>query len=128
MTGLEAVWTGQFEPTADSVAAVRQIVAGHLEGVAAPCLEAVVLIASELASNVVRHASTPYEVRLRINESVVIEVMDRGGGVPEVQHPVSDATGGRGLLIVSTLASEWGCDRRDGTKTVWAQVRCGPAP
>ena len=84
------------------------------------------LIASELATNVVRHAPTPYDVRLLRSEgdNVVIEVLDHGDGVPELRHPSSEATGGRGLLLVSMVSAKWGFDRRDGTKTVWAEVPC----
>jgi anti-sigma regulatory factor (Ser/Thr protein kinase) len=122
MARLQAHWTGRFEPTPDSVAAVRQIVAAHLQTATAASREAVVLIASELASNVVCHAGTPYTVRLVVGDEVTVEVIDTGSGVPRLRDSPPEAIGGRGLLLVSRFAADWGIEQRDGTTRVWAQV------
>jgi anti-sigma regulatory factor (Ser/Thr protein kinase) len=122
MTKLEAVWTGHFEPTADSVAAVRQLVAAHLERVSAERRNVVVLVASELASNAVRHAHTPYRVELRMNGAARIAVQDRGAGVPRLQYPRPDDTGGRGLFLVSRLSARWDVEWLDDSKVVWVEV------
>ena len=116
------VWTGQFEPTPDSVAVVRTLVDGHLAHLEPTCREAVVLVASELATNVVRHARTPYEVHLVVDHRVSIRVTDAGPGLPRVRHPTPEQSSGRGLLLVATIATAWGVDHADGRKVVWADV------
>lgn len=91
-------------------------------------------VASELASNAVKHGSLPRrDFRLTVfllsRNMVHIEVTDTR---PERQPPCrsfesdvmsSDTESGRGLLIVDAYAARWGCVVRDTwTKTVWAQV------
>jgi anti-sigma regulatory factor (Ser/Thr protein kinase) len=124
VTERETVWLGQFEPTSDSVAGVRRIVDAFLADREPMCREAVTLVASELATNAVRHARTPYQVRLAVNHRVSIEVIDASPGVPQLRNPTPQERGGRGLLLVSRIAAAWGVDQADGAKTVWAEVAC----
>ncbi len=42
------------------------------------------------------------------------------------RRPTDDAEGGRGLLLVSALARDWGTDRLSAGKCVWFEL--GPAP
>lgn len=52
----------------------------------------------------------------------VIEVEDGGAGRPEVQPEDNDAMCGRGLLLVSRLAIEWGTrPLAEGGKVAWAK-------
>lgn len=80
------------------------------------------LVVSELATNAVRHAHTPFVVTLaRVEQSVLLTVAD---GSPD--SPVQLATGhlhvgGRGLSIVEVTSDDWGVIRRGGDgKAVWA--------
>jgi anti-sigma regulatory factor (Ser/Thr protein kinase) len=88
--------------------------------------ESVALIASELATNCVRHATaSTFEVRVeRLADRIVIEVEDDGVGDPVVRSPGPDDTSGRGLQIVSALADDWGVvpSPTSRGKTVWAAV------
>jgi len=81
------------------------------------------LLASELMTNAVRASRDP--VRLWViceRRSVTVFVWDSSDGMPVRRDAEPDADGGRGLLLVETLASDWGT-RREGTgKTVWARV------
>ncbi len=122
MTPVDAAWTGHFEPTPDSVAVVRHIVDARLEQVSPTVRQAAVLVVSELATNVVRHARTPYAVRLDIGETVSIEVTDTGPGTPHLLHGAPVGSGGWGLQLVSTLASAWGVEQQAGAKTVWVEL------
>ena len=122
MTHAEPAWTGHFEPTPDSVAAVRHIVQIQLEHLPPMCREAAVLVVSELATNVVRHARTPYAVRLDVGETVSIGVTDTGPGTPHLLQGAPVGSGGWGLQLVSTLAAAWGVEQQAGAKTVWAQL------
>ncbi|MFI1836066.1 ATP-binding protein [Streptomyces olivaceoviridis] len=99
------------------------------------------LLVSELATNAVTHGHvTGRDFRVHLlalsapaaaSLTVRVEVTDtRGDRLPEPTpappaEPVVDSarTGGRGLLLVETLADRWGCaPRPDGPgKTVWAE-------
>jgi hypothetical protein len=88
----------------------------------AACREAVVLIASELATNVVRHVRTPYIVEVAVGEAVVrLEVTDLSD---EAVRPAaaSSPLGGQGLSIVSAVSTRWGLEWRDRYKVAWAEV------
>ncbi len=82
------------------------------------------LLVSELASNVVQHARTPYEVSVEHTASGVRVAVRDGCRRPArtTRAPV-DAPGGRGLRIVASLASRWGVERRRvGGKSVWFEL------
>jgi anti-sigma regulatory factor (Ser/Thr protein kinase) len=86
------------------------------------------LIASELATNAVRAsaaAGCPV-VGLRLTcrpRSLVVAVWDASPTLPAPRRdgPV-DALGGRGPVLVETLADRWGCDPADGGKLVYAEI------
>jgi anti-sigma regulatory factor (Ser/Thr protein kinase) len=81
------------------------------------------LVASELATNAVAHAATPFVVTLEQYDGSVRLVVDDGS----VHHPLvgtaePTALNGRGLVLVRDLSRDWGVsggsDR--GAKGVWA--------
>ncbi|MDI3419452.1 ATP-binding protein [Streptomyces luteolus] len=94
--------------------------------------ETLTLIAAELTANAVRHGHVPgrdFHVRLTTDgHTHRIEVSDTRtekhppSKAPAPANPESD--GGRGLLLISALADDWGCEPRTGApgKTVWAVV------
>jgi anti-sigma regulatory factor (Ser/Thr protein kinase) len=85
--------------------------------------EDVELVASELATNAVRHARTAFVLTLESDgDSVVVSVLDRGVGarVEELVESGLSASDGRGLMIVDTLSADWGVDRRTASTHVWA--------
>ncbi|MEU3143963.1 ATP-binding protein [Streptomyces sp. NPDC006999] len=100
--------------------------------------ETLSLITSELAANAVRHGHVAgRDFHLRLSETaggprtLRVEVTDtRTERVPllTTQEPPGDQESGRGLLIVSQLATRWAvAPRTDGPgKTVWAEL-CLPA-
>src|SRR4051812_31930734 len=112
----------RFPPTAESVAQVRRMVADQLQDMGQSCRDAVLLIASELATNVVRHVRTPYVVELHVRDPIRIEVTDLEPGGRFLRPADPDAESGRGLVFVSALAARWGVDWRDEWKIVWAEV------
>src|SRR5688500_11654112 len=115
----------RFAPDAVNVRAAREFVADALaekgyEGDA----DTVLLLASELVTNAVRHAATPFEVtvdagRDAVRVVVVDEDVDHG---PRMRHPGPEDTNGRGLLLVDELAAGWGSNRLGTAKSVWFQV------
>ncbi|MGP3921762.1 ATP-binding protein [Streptomyces sp. 8N616] len=95
------------------------------------------LIAAELVANAVRHGRVPgrdFGLRLTLTSSAMrIEVSDtrREEPIPRPLPgaPPSDADSGRGLFLVSELATRWAVTAREGApgKTVWAELAT-PAP
>jgi anti-sigma regulatory factor (Ser/Thr protein kinase) len=111
------VRTFPSEPRA--VTAARLFVRRELTDVPADIRDAAELMTSELTTNCVRHAGTDFEVTVDANEHIRIAVTDTGEGEPEVLSPAPTAESGRGLLIVSKLASRWGVIPAEPGKTVW---------
>lgn len=81
--------------------------------------EKAVLLTSELATNAVLHARTPFRLSVLFDEAVTIEVTDGSNELPRVEEADIDGDRGRGLLLVSRLASDWGSRVEPDGKTVW---------
>jgi anti-sigma regulatory factor (Ser/Thr protein kinase) len=117
-----------FEPDPIAVRGAREFALDALDetGDAAPdeaFVERVLLVVSELATNAVLHARTPFVVRMTGGGgSVRVAVFDTSAGRPEPGAPDPAAVTGRGLGIVDALASAWGVEAADGGKWVWAEV------
>jgi len=115
------------EPT--SVGLARDFVCRHLATHnLLHLMEDVCLVASELATNAVTHARTPFSVSLsRANASVLLVVRDESRAAPVRTVPdVMDASG-RGLVLVELLSQEWGTSTdRHGSKSVWASFPSRP--
>ncbi|MDW8807197.1 ATP-binding protein [Streptomyces scabiei] len=115
-----------------SVGLVRRRVKDHLtdwgHGEGSPDLDDIVLVASELASNVVRHGpllEREFEVAVTAlaDGSCFIEVSDEGTAVPRLQEAGEWDETGRGLRLVDHIAAAWGVwSRGRHGKTVWASV------
>jgi anti-anti-sigma regulatory factor len=88
------------------------------------------LVASELVSNAVQHAHTMVTLRFTLsNRYLHIAARDGSTAEPVLQHPPGDdPAGGRGLLLVQTLAAHWGSLPTDGGKVVWATLALGEGP
>jgi anti-sigma regulatory factor (Ser/Thr protein kinase) len=82
-----------------------------------------VIVASELASNAVRHACTPFRVAVARGPTA-IRIAVRDGSFDPPQHRMGDhsASGGRGVRLVAALSRAWGTDVEVDGKTVWAEL------
>jgi anti-sigma regulatory factor (Ser/Thr protein kinase) len=84
------------------------------------------LLVSELVANAVVHAKTEMVVSICRQASVVrVEVEDGGPGLPTLPRggdPVPTGDSGRGLRIVSELASSWGVRVTPEGKAVWFEL------
>jgi anti-sigma regulatory factor (Ser/Thr protein kinase) len=129
------VWARRFPPTgwgvrgartfasATVVAALRATPAGSSPAAVDAVARDIALVTSELATNAVRHAATPFEVVLDFSGGHVrVEVRDGSPAVPGSGEPDHGATG-RGLAVVDRLASSWGIEVTERGKVVWAQLR-----
>ena len=110
-----------FDGAPTSAAAARRFVASQLAGLSTEAHEKITLMVSELASNAIRHARTPFRVGVeRIDHTVRVEVTDSGGGDPVRRSSAPTEPTGRGLRIVDALADEWGVHHGRGIETtVW---------
>lgn len=86
------------------------------------------LVVSELATNAVAHAQTPFTVTVcGTNESVVLTIEDGSASVPVRAVPDVLDTSGRGLMLVEELSDEWGAKTHGhGLKSVWASFPSRP--
>ena len=118
-----------------NAAAVRHSIAADLadRAVTPERIDDVVLVASELVSNAVVHATGPAEqpdldVTWDVQpDCVVIKVVDPSPELPHRRPSGSTDTRGRGLSIVAALALDWGVRRTASGKQVWARVPIGSA-
>ncbi|MFI5935493.1 ATP-binding protein [Actinoplanes sp. NPDC051494] len=80
------------------------------------------LIASEFVTNAVTHAATPMTLRLSLTRRYLhLSVRDGSPAAPAISRDVFPATtGGRGLLLVETMAHSWGWLPGNEGKVVWA--------
>ncbi|HEX5615618.1 MAG TPA: ATP-binding protein [Acidimicrobiia bacterium] len=113
-----------FTSAPTSAAAARRFVVGELGDVPTDIRESITLMVSELASNAIRHARTPFTVSVeRTGDVVKVEVTDSGSGDPVRRSPDPSEPAGRGLRIVDALADEWGVHHARGAdKTVWFSI------
>jgi hypothetical protein len=87
----------------------------------------VVTLVSELATNAVIHARTPYRIAVsHEGDTVRVGVPDLSAVIPRRRAYGLDATTGRGLRLVATLASGRGVDPETEGKAVWNERRVLP--
>jgi anti-sigma regulatory factor (Ser/Thr protein kinase) len=113
-----------FPPEAEAVAGVRELVCRVAE---VDLEHPAVLVASELATNAILHAATPYRVSMHTNDVIRIEVSDES---PEPPALAPSPDRGWGLQLVDKLSAVWGASPFNGYwKVVWAEVpRSGDWP
>lgn len=126
--------TAELDSAPSSVTAARHLVRDDLRtrGLPSRVIEDALVVVTELVGNAVRHARPLREtdrsgvVILRwdaTDSQVRIHVTDGGGRKqPHIEPPSLADTGGRGLAIVSAIASDWGVASDSDRVTVFAVV------
>jgi anti-sigma regulatory factor (Ser/Thr protein kinase) len=90
-------------------------------------LDTTLLLASELVTNAVKYGGA--RIVLSVDDGpdrLRVEVHDDGPRAPQMGAAESHALGGRGLLLVESLAHEWGTTpspEPDPGKGVWFTLR-----
>ncbi len=111
--------TKDFPADARSVHAVR----GFIREAIPDSGGDVIMVASELATNVVRHAQTEFTVTVEITDTIRLEVSDGSSILPAVEDMLEgEHTGGLGLRLVEDLTDRWGVETSESGKTVWVEM------
>jgi len=119
------VWNSDIELSAHATSASRArsfvgrtLVEHRLQSLA----DDAQLVVSELATNALTHALTPFTVTLAaVAQSLLVKVRDGSPRDPVIVVGTPLDTAGRGVTIVALLSRDWGVTAHaDGGKTVWA--------
>lgn len=119
----------RLDPELRNVATARDFVAQSVEGRVAD-MDDVLVMVSELVTNVVRHTGSEVTLTVRVGPPVRIEVHDGEAATEAFREIIQTAPSpqltvdtGRGLSIVHALAERIGLDDDpDGGKVVWFEV------
>ena len=111
-----------------SVATARRFVSRTLAEWEHPeHLDTACLLVSEIVTNAVRHARAPLGLRLHLTgREIITEIADDSTHLPHRHLADPDDEGGRGLMLVDTLATTWGTRPTDTGKTVWFTMALDP--
>jgi serine phosphatase RsbU (regulator of sigma subunit)/anti-sigma regulatory factor (Ser/Thr protein kinase) len=110
---------------------VREAVTAAVSDLTPELLEAMLLVTSELVTNSLRHGEPPVLLTLdRRRARLRLTVSDQGSKTPRPRLAGPDATGGRGLFLVSALATAWKIEPHIGERggdrpgtSVWAEFQ-----
>lgn len=122
--------TRTFPAEAGSVSGARSFISRHLAEHELSYLdEDVRLVASELATNAMLHARTPFTVSLqRLVGAVLLTVRDGSPVAPERADASPTEVRGRGLFLVDHTSHDWGVTLGPGrSKSVWASFVTRPS-
>ena len=112
-----------FDAGAKSVPDARAFLAEALTAFSDEVVLMAQLLASELVTNAVLHARTPLVLGVELDgPRLRVTVEDGSAGLPARRRASHDATQGRGLVLVESLASAWGCDLTTRGKRVWFEL------
>jgi anti-sigma regulatory factor (Ser/Thr protein kinase) len=119
----------RFEASAEGVRAARRFyreaTADRVDPEVAADLD---LALSEMATNAVKHARTPFVVAIHTDGNLRVAVADGSTTLPVRRQPGPTDTSGRGLLILDAVCDDWGVHLVDGGKCVWCERALPLAP
>ena len=123
--GTDDGWASDYTSSPEAPGRVRHRLEAVLVGwgVGRDTVDDVLMVVSELVSNVVDHARTAFRVSVDVRGSLVhVAVHDRSPEQPQLRPFSVNAHRGRGLQLVAALSVRWGCDTSPDGKTVWADL------
>lgn len=116
----------EFEARPDTIGAIRNYVQHALvrQGLGDEAIDAAVLCTSELATNALLHGDGHIGVGLDVDHGrrARVVVRDASPARPRPRDAAPEDDAGRGLLLVSMFAAQWGVDPVDGGKAVWFEI------
>lgn len=84
------------------------------------------VVISELVTNALRARCDTVRVHLSVDsDRIRVGVEDDAPGRPTLLRPATTDTHGRGLIIVTMLAEDWGVRALSAGKEVWAELCAG---
>ena len=114
-------------PSLDAASFARRYLAEHADGLDPELVYDAQLLVTELVANAVKHGQPAITLQVRLEPpGIGVRVHDDGEKLPHVPADAAPTQpSGRGLRIVSTLASDWGVETAPGMpgKTVWFHLR-----
>ncbi|MEY2404284.1 MAG: hypothetical protein QOD38_1835 [Acidimicrobiaceae bacterium] len=122
---MRTVWAMPAEAASVPLARHRIIDLLRANGWCDERIDEAALLTTELATNAVEHAGTPFALIAELTvELLRVDVRD-ASTAPPVTGPVpSDAAvGGRGLTLVSEFADRWGYEPAADGKSMWFETR-----
>ncbi|MEH0819542.1 MULTISPECIES: ATP-binding protein [unclassified Micromonospora] len=121
-TPMAALLAADLAPVVGAARHAREMVADGCARWGVPQLaEPASIAVTEMVNNVVAHARTPMTVRIAPRDSSLhVAVRDHSPRQPAYAGlaPLT-STGGRGLLLIDTVARRWGSTPVPGGKVVW---------
>ena len=117
-----------FDADPERVREARDYVADLLaaRGWSDTAIEKARLVISELATNAILHAQTPFELTCHIDGKARFEIRDwEPASIPLVADAKPGRVGGLGLRLIEAIASEWGVETHPEFKVVWCTVDSG---
>ncbi|HUZ23397.1 MAG TPA: ATP-binding protein [Streptosporangiaceae bacterium] len=128
MAGAAVLGSITIPGQAEHVRMARMLVARVLRGLGS-VTDTAVLLTSELVTNAVRHSNsrqpggTVALIVLKIADGVRVEVTDNGSDHSSPVVKGGEFTcDGHGLLLVETMAQQWGYLRDEAGTTVWFRL------
>jgi anti-sigma regulatory factor (Ser/Thr protein kinase) len=110
----------QFTSELESTKQARQ----WLRGLVTPAQDDAELVLTELSTNAFIHGQRPVTCHVDVaDDAITIRIQQPANGTfdrPTAQDPLT--VGGRGLLLVDAIATQWGQEFSDGILTVWATL------
>lgn len=104
-----------FYPQPTAAGEARRFVANMLPD--APCLDDLVLVASELAAMVIEDPETPFGLSLSSRaDEIRMELSVGGSGGRLAEDPNEEELG---VQIMDAVAQRWGVQRTDHCRTIW---------
>jgi DNA-binding NarL/FixJ family response regulator len=124
LQAVESVLDKELPAEAHSAGRAREAVTTALiSDVDDTSLDTLVLLTSELVTNVVAHARTSCHLAVELFPDVVrVSVSDESAIAVQPRTASDQDESGRGLSLVETLSSNWGIIARTNGKTVWFEV------
>lgn len=117
----------ELQPDLAAPALARQFVAERMNDYPGEVIEDALILTSEVVTNAIRHGAGRVALLLALDAALVqVDVHDDGPGGPpiEANRPPDEVPGGRGLIIVEAIATDWGVvpDPEGQGKTVWFEL------
>jgi anti-sigma regulatory factor (Ser/Thr protein kinase) len=130
----DAELVAEFAAERDSPGRARHLVVAALRewGHDETLVENAALVLSELATNAVVHAGSPFSVTVHVNDSTLrVAVRDARPLAATVSEEGLIEEGliprtGHGLGLIDEISTRWGVESTPDGKVVWAELPCEP--